>query len=160
MGYRIGTGFDVHCLVEGRDLVLGGVNIPWKKGLLGHSDADVLTHAIMDAILGAAALPDIGQLFPDNDDEYKDISSILLLERVIGLIDGENLEIENIDATIICQEPKIMPHIESIREKLSTTMGITPKQMGIKATTTEGLGFTGRGEGIACQAVCLLKEKN
>lgn len=159
MGHRIGTGFDVHCLVEGRDLVLGGVNIPWKKGLLGHSDADVLTHAIMDAILGAAALPDIGQLFPDNNDEYKDISSILLLERVIGLIDKENLEIENIDSTIICQEPKIMPHIASIREKLSTAMGIKPNQIGIKATTTEGLGFTGRGEGIACQAVCLLKEK-
>lgn len=160
MGHRIGTGFDVHCLVEGRDLVLGGVNIPWKKGLLGHSDADVLTHAIMDAILGAAALPDIGQLFPDNNDEYKDISSILLLEKVIGLIDKENFEIENIDSTIICQEPKIMPYIASIREKLSAAMGIKPNQIGIKATTTEGLGFTGRGEGIACQAVCLLREKN
>ena len=121
---RVGIGYDVHRLVEGRDLILGGVNIPWEKGLDGHSDADVLTHAIMDAILGAAALPDIGQLFPDDYDEYKGISSLLLLERVMDLLEEENMRIVNIDSVIICQAPKIAPHIDAIRTKLAKAMGV------------------------------------
>ena len=159
MEQRIGIGYDVHRFAEGRDLVLGGVNIPWEKGLDGHSDADVLTHAIMDAILGAAALPDIGQLFPDDCEDYKGISSLLLLERVMVLLDEENKKITNVDSVLICQAPKIAPHIAAIRASLATAMGIDETQVGVKATTTEGLGFTGRGEGIAAQAVCLIEEK-
>lgn len=155
---RVGIGYDVHRLVEGRELILGGVNIPWEKGLDGHSDADVLTHAIMDAILGAAALPDIGQLFPDDYDEYKGISSLLLLERVMDLLEEENMRIVNIDSVIICQAPKIAPHIDAIRTKLAKAMGVGETQVGVKATTTEWLGFTGRGEGIAAQAICLIEE--
>lgn len=158
MGLRIGSGFDVHRFSEGRALVLGGITVPWEKGLLGHSDADVLTHAIMDSILGAAALPDIGQLFPDDDDEYEGISSLLLLKRVKDLIEEKNFGIENIDSTIICQEPKLMPYIEQIKESLADALGIDKSCVGVKATTTEKIGFTGRGEGIAAQAVCLLSE--
>ena len=154
---RIGTGFDVHRLVEGRDLILGGVNIPWKLGLEGHSDADVLTHAIMDAILGAAALPDIGNLFPDNSDEFKDIYSLKLLERVTALIEKEGWKIVNVDSTVICQEPKLLPHIHGMRECLAESMKIDISRVNVKATTTERLGFTGRGEGIAAEAVALLE---
>lgn len=158
MGERVGIGFDVHRLVEGRDLILGGVNIPWEKGLEGHSDADVLTHAIMDAILGAAALPDIGQLFPDSEDKYEGVSSLLLLERVMNLLDEEGYVLVNVDSTIICEAPKIMPYTEAIRENLAKAIGVHPSCVGVKATTTEGLGFTGRGDGIAAQAVCMIAD--
>lgn len=157
MDTRVGIGFDVHRLVSGRKLILGGVEIPWEKGLDGHSDADVLVHAIMDAILGAAALPDIGRLFPDDYDEYEGISSLLLLERVMDLLAEEGYVIVNVDSTLICEAPKIMPHTEAIKEKLASAMGIPTSCVSVKATTTEGLGFTGRGEGIAAQAVCMIK---
>lgn len=159
MGQRIGIGYDVHRLVEGRDLILGGVNIPWEKGLEGHSDADVLTHAIMDAILGAAALPDIGQLFPDDYEEYEGISSILLLERVTDLLEEESYRVVNLDSVIICQEPKIAPHIDEMKKIIAAAIGTDVSAIGIKATTTERLGFTGKGEGIAAQAVCLIETK-
>ena len=155
---RIGMGYDVHKLVEGRELILGGVTIPYEKGLLGHSDADVLLHAIMDALLGAAALGDIGKHFPDTDSAYKGISSIRLLEHVGKLIDDKLYVIGNIDATIIAQRPKMAPHIPKMRENMADAMGIPADRLNIKATTEEGLGFTGRGEGIASQAVCLLEE--
>ena len=153
---RVGMGYDVHRLTEGRDLILGGVNIPWEKGLLGHSDADVLIHAVMDALLGAAALGDIGKHFPDTDPAYKGISSILLLEHVAELLKKHHYEIGNIDATIIAQKPKMAPHISQMRENMARAMGIDQSRLNIKATTEEGLGFTGRGEGIASQAICLL----
>lgn len=155
---RIGMGYDVHKLTEGRDLVLGGVNIPWEKGLLGHSDADVLIHAVMDALLGAAALGDIGKHFPDTDPAYKGISSILLLEHVAGLLKENGYAVGNIDATIIAQKPKMAPHIPQMRKNMAKAMGILESKLNIKATTEEGLGFTGRGEGIASQAICLLEE--
>ena len=142
---RVGMGYDVHKLVEGRDLILGGVKIDWEKGLLGHSDADVLLHAIMDALLGAAALGDIGRHFPDTDEKYKGISSIKLLQHVGALLEENMYVINNIDATIIAQKPKMMPHIEK-------------NQVNIKATTEEGLGFTGSGEGISSQAICALQD--
>ena len=153
---RVGMGYDVHRLTEGRDLILGGVNIPWEKGLLGHSDADVLIHAVMDALLGAAGLGDIGKHFPDTDPAYKGISSILLLEHVTELLKKHHYEIGNIDATIIAQKPKMAPHIPQMRENMARAMGIDQSKLNIKATTEEGLGFTGRGEGIASQAICLL----
>ena len=153
---RIGMGYDVHRLVEGRDLILGGVKIPYEKGLLGHSDADVLLHAVMDALLGAAALGDIGRHFPDTDPAYKGASSLKLLEHVGKLIDEKLYVIGNIDATIIAQAPKMRPHIDAMRENVAKTLGIEVSQVNIKATTEEGLGFTGRGEGISAQAVCLL----
>ena len=159
MGERIGIGYDVHRLVTGRDLVIGGVKIPWEKGLDGHSDADVLTHAIMDAILGAAALPDIGQLFPDNKDEYEGISSLILLGRIMKLLDEANYRVVNVDSIVICEAPKIAPHVERIKKSIADVIGVSESQVGVKATTTEGLGFTGRGEGIAAQAVCLIEEK-
>lgn len=155
---RIGMGYDVHKLTEGRDLILGGVNIPWEKGLLGHSDADVLIHAVMDALLGAAALGDIGKHFPDTDPAYKGISSILLLEHVAGLLKENGYAVGNIDATIIAQKPKMAPHIPQMRTNMAKAMGILESKLNIKATTEEGLGFTGRGEGIASQAICLLEE--
>ena len=154
---RIGMGYDVHRLEENRDLIIGGVKIEYEKGLLGHSDADVLTHAIMDAILGAACLGDIGLHFPDTAGEYKDISSIVLLERVRDLIKEEGYEIGNIDATIIAQAPKMRPYIDAMREKIADALCIDINQINIKATTEEHLGFTGRGEGISSQAICLLK---
>ncbi|MDO4275339.1 MAG: 2-C-methyl-D-erythritol 2,4-cyclodiphosphate synthase [Eubacteriales bacterium] len=153
---RIGMGYDVHTLTEGRDLILGGVNIPWEKGLLGHSDADVLIHAVMDALLGAAALGDIGKHFPDTDPAYKGISSLLLLKEVGILLKKNGYEIGNIDATIIAQKPKMAPHIPQMRENMAEALEIPQNRLNIKATTEEGLGFTGRGEGIASQAICLL----
>ena len=153
---KIGTGFDVHRFAPERDLILGGVNIPWEQGLLGHSDADVLTHAIMDSLLGAAGLPDIGSLFPDDDSKYEGISSILLLKEVMGLLREKGWTIINVDATVICQAPKIKPHIESIRTSLANAMSVDFDQVNVKATTTEKLGFTGRGEGMAAEAVSLI----
>ena len=156
---RIGTGYDVHRLTENRKLILGGVEIEYEKGLLGHSDADVLVHAIMDALLGAAALGDIGKHFPDNDMQYKDISSIELLKRVASLLDDAGYSVENIDSTVVVQRPKLAPHILKMRENIAAALGIELSRINVKATTEEGLGFTGEGLGIASQAVCLLKEK-
>lgn len=153
---RIGLGYDVHRLVEKRDLVIGGVNIPYEKGLLGHSDADVLLHAISDSILGAAALGDIGTHFPDTDERYKGISSLTLLKEVGLLIKNKGYEIINIDATIIAQKPKMAPHIKSMRENISEVLNIDIDQINIKATTEEGLGFTGESLGISSQSICLL----
>lgn len=155
---RIGQGYDVHKLVEGRDLILGGVTIPYEKGLLGHSDADVLVHAIMDALLGAAALGDIGQHFPDTDPRYKGISSIELLKHVGALLDENHYLIENIDATIICQRPKLAPYRLQMAANIAEALHLNIGQVSIKATTEEGLGFTGSGEGISSQAITLLTE--
>ena len=156
---RVGMGYDVHRLVPERDLILGGVKIPWEKGLLGHSDADVLLHAVMDALLGAAALGDIGKHFPDTDPTYKGISSVKLLSHVGGLLEEKGYAIVNIDATISAQQPKMAPHIPLMRQHMAQALGIDESQINVKATTEEGLGFTGRGEGIASQAICLLAEK-
>lgn len=153
---RIGMGYDVHKLVEGRKLIIGGVDIPYEKGLLGHSDADVLLHAISDALLGAAALGDIGKHFPDTDPAYKGISSLLLLKHVGKLLEENYFFIENIDATIIAQAPKMRPHIDTMRANIAQALGISVEQVNVKATTEEGLGFTGTGEGISSQAICLL----
>lgn len=155
---RIGMGYDVHKLVEGRKLILGGVEIPYEKGLLGHSDADVLLHAIMDALLGAAALGDIGKHFPDTDPAYKGISSIRLLEHVVDLLEEHQFLIENIDATIIAQRPKMRPYIDAMRENIAKALKIEADQINVKATTEEGLGFTGSGEGISSQAICMLEK--
>ncbi len=154
---RIGMGYDVHRLVEGRQLIIGGVDIPYEKGLLGHSDADVLIHAIMDALLGAAALGDIGKHFPDTDERYRGISSMSLLEHVYKLLKDRNYRVVNIDATIIAQRPKMLPHIPGMRERIASVLELDEDRVNIKATTTEGLGFTGRGEGIAAQAVVLIE---
>lgn len=156
---RIGSGYDVHKLVEGRKLVLGGMEIPFEKGLLGHSDADVLLHAIMDALLGAAALGDIGKHFPDSYQKYKDADSLKLLSEVLYLISEKGYCIMNLDATIIAQRPKLAPYIPGMRENIANVLGIEMDQVNVKATTEEGLGFTGAGEGIAATAVCLLNEK-
>ena len=153
---RIGTGYDVHRLVPERDLIVGGVKIPYEKGLLGHSDADVLLHAIMDAVLGAAALGDIGLHFPDNDSAYKGISSLLLLKKTGELLLEKGYLIENIDSVIIAQEPKMRPYIEEMRKNIADVLEIEVEQVNVKATTEEGLGFTGAKEGIAASAVCLL----
>jgi 2-C-methyl-D-erythritol 2,4-cyclodiphosphate synthase len=155
---RIGCGFDVHAFCQGRELVVGGVTIDYPLGLMGHSDADVLVHAMMDALLGAASLPDIGRLFPDSSESYKNISSLLLMERVCALLEEKGITIINIDSTIICDKPRIAPYIAEMKERLSSAMkGLPVDRIGIKGTTTEGLGFTGRGEGIAAQAVALLQ---
>jgi len=154
---RIGTGYDVHRLVENRDLIVGGVKIPFEKGLLGHSDADVLVHAIMDALLGAAALGDIGKHFPDTDDRYKGASSIELLKHVGTLLEDRLYMIENIDATIIAQKPKLAGYIPEMRKNIAEALNISEDQVNIKATTEEGLGFTGEGLGIAANAVCLIE---
>lgn len=154
---RVGMGYDVHRLVEGRKLILGGVDIPYEKGLLGHSDADVLIHAIMDALLGAAALGDIGKHFPDTDERYKGISSVKLLEHVGALLEEKNFIIENIDATIIAQRPKMLPHMENMKKNIAGALKLDLDRLNIKATTEEGLGFTGNGEGISAQAICLLQ---
>lgn len=153
---RIGMGYDVHKLVEEKDLILGGVKIPYELGLLGHSDADVLLHAIMDALLGASALGDIGKHFPDTDPKYKGISSIELLKHVGNLLNTHNYKIGNIDATIIAQKPKMAPHIPTMRENIASALNISLDQINVKATTEEGLGFTGEGLGISSQAICLL----
>ena len=155
---RIGMGYDVHKLVEGRDLILGGVNIEHETGLLGHSDADVVTHAIMDALLGAAALGDIGKHFPDTDLKYKDASSIELLKVVGNLLDEANYYIENIDATIIAQAPKLRPYIDEMRANIAEALSINIDLVNVKATTEEGLGFTGNKTGISSQAICLLEK--
>ena len=153
---RIGMGYDVHKLVEGRDLIMGGVRIPYEKGVLGHSDADVLLHAISDALLGAAALGDIGKHFPDTDPKYKGADSLVLLQEVGKLLENECYIIENIDATIIAQAPKMRPHIDTMRQNIANALCIDISQVNVKATTEEGLGFTGSGEGISSQAICLL----
>ena len=155
---RIGMGYDVHCLTEDRKLILGGVDIPYEKGLLGHSDADVLLHAIMDALLGAAALGDIGKHFPDTDPAYKGISSVELLKHVGGLLAEHGYRIGNIDATIIAQRPKMAPHIQAMRENTAKALNIDVDQINIKATTEEGLGFTGEGLGIASNAICMIEK--
>ena len=155
---RVGMGYDVHKLVEGRKLIIGGVEIPYEKGLLGHSDADVMLHAVMDALLGAAALGDIGKHFPDTDSKYKGASSIRLLEHVGKLLDENGYMIENIDATIIAQRPKMRPHIDQMRENMAKALGIDVDQINVKATTEEGLGFTGSGEGISSQAICAIEK--
>lgn len=159
IAFRIGHGYDVHKLTEGRRLVLGGVEIPHTLGLLGHSDADVLVHAVMDAIIGALGLGDIGKHFPDNSSEFKDISSITLLERVCALLCNEGAEVVNIDATVIAQKPKLAPYITAMRDNIARTLGISPDLVNVKATTEERLGFTGREEGISAHAVVLI-EKN
>ncbi len=153
---RIGMGYDVHRLAEDRALIIGGVEIPYEKGLLGHSDADVLLHAVMDALLGAAAMGDIGKHFPDTDPEYKGISSLILLEKVGELLRENGFIIENIDATIIAQAPKMRPYIDSMRENIARVLEVDISCVNVKATTEEGLGFTGSGEGISSQAICML----
>ncbi len=151
---RVGFGYDVHRLVEGRKLILGGVEIPYEQGLLGHSDADVLIHAVMDALLGAAALGDIGMHFPDTEEQYKGISSRKLLAHVGELLRQEGYVVENIDATVVAQRPKLRPYIRQMEENIAAVLGLRLDQINVKATTEEGLGFTGSGEGIAAQAVC------
>lgn len=155
---RIGQGYDVHKLAENRPLVLGGVTLPYEKGLLGHSDADVLVHAVMDALLGAAALGDIGQHFPDSDPAYKGISSIELLKKTGGLLDDRGYIIENIDSTVIAQSPRLAPYRAQMAENIAVALGLDSSRVSVKATTEEGLGFTGRGEGISAQAITLLTE--
>ena len=155
---RIGHGYDVHKLVEERKLILGGVDIPYEKGLLGHSDADVLVHAVMDSILGALAMGDIGKHFPDNDEKYKGADSIELLKKVYGIMSEKGYELGNIDATVICQEPKLAPFIEAMRENIAKALNCDVSCISVKATTEEKLGFTGSKEGISAHAVCLLEE--
>jgi len=159
MNLRIGHGFDVHAFAEGRRLVIGGVDIPHERGLLGHSDADVLIHAICDALLGAAGLGDIGRHFPDSDARYQGIDSRELLRHVAGLLDARGWRVGNVDATLIAQAPRMAPHIPAMRERLAADLGIAVEALNLKATTTEKLGFTGRQEGIAAEAVCLLLAK-
>ncbi len=154
---RIGHGYDVHRLTENRKLIIGGVNIPYEKGLLGHSDADVLLHAISDALLGAAALGDIGCIFPDNDEKYKDADSLVLLSQVVDLLEEKGFSVNNIDCTVIAQNPKMKPHIEMMRKNISSACKIDISCVSVKATTEEGLGFSGSGEGIAAHAVCLIE---
>ena len=156
--FRIGHGYDVHRLTEGRRLILGGVDIPYEKGLLGHSDADVLVHAIMDSILGALALGDIGKLFPDNDSAYKDADSIKLLEKVISIAEEKGFTVGNIDSTILCQAPKLAGSIDSMRENIAKACNTDIENISVKATTEEKLGFTGSGEGIAAHAVCIMEK--
>lgn len=156
---RIGLGYDVHKFIEGRPLIIGGVNVPHEKGLLGHSDADVLIHAIMDGMLGALALGDIGKHFPDTDDEYKGADSMKLLKCVNDLIESKGYEINNIDSIIIAQSPKMAPHIENMRKNIADVLKTNIDNISVKATTEEGLGFTGRKEGIAAQSICLLNKK-
>lgn len=154
---RIGHGYDVHRLINGRKLIIGGVEIPYEKGLLGHSDADVLTHAVMDALLGAAALGDIGSMFPDTDEAYRGADSIALLKEAVRVLRSKNYRVVNIDGTIIAQAPKLKPFVEQMRKNIALTCGITEEQVNVKATTEENLGFTGSGEGIAAHAVCLIE---
>ena len=156
---RIGHGYDVHRLVEGRKLILGGVFIPWEKGLLGHSDADVLLHALMDALLGAAALGDIGRHFPDTDEQYRGADSMALLRQVRGILSGHGFTVGNVDCTVLAQRPKLAPHIQQMRENIAAALEIPVDRVSVKATTEEGLGFTGEGLGIAAHAVVLIDEK-
>ncbi len=154
---RIGHGYDVHKLVDDRKLIIGGVEIPYEKGLLGHSDADVLLHAISDALLGAAALGDIGCLFPDNDEKYKGADSLVLLKEVVGVLGVNGYRVVNIDSTLIAQKPKMRPHIDNMRKNIADACGIPVEFVSVKATTEEGLGFSGSGEGMAAHAVCLIE---
>ena len=156
---RIGHGYDVHRLVEGRGLILGGVDVPWEKGLLGHSDADVLTHAVMDALLGACAMGDIGQLFPDSDAAYAGADSLKLLDEVVRRMGERGFRVGNVDATLLAQAPKLAPFLPRMRENLARRLGVSPDRVSVKATTEEHLGFTGRGEGIAAHAVALVEEE-
>ncbi|MBR6785402.1 MAG: 2-C-methyl-D-erythritol 2,4-cyclodiphosphate synthase [Clostridia bacterium] len=156
--FRIGQGYDVHKLVENRKLIIGGVDIPYEKGLLGHSDADVLLHAISDALLGAAAMGDIGCLFPDNDEKYKGADSLVLLKEVVKEIGKNGYSVVNVDATVIAQRPKMRMHIDKMRENIAEACGVDVDCISVKATTEEGLGFTGNGEGISAQAVCLIEK--
>lgn len=156
---RIGHGYDVHKLVENRKLILGGVDIPYEKGLLGHSDADVLLHAISDSLLGAAALGDIGKLFPDNDPQYEGADSLVLLQRVYEAVKEKGYEVGNIDATVLAQRPKLRPYIDTMRENIAKALDVDADRISVKATTEEGLGFTGKGEGIAAHCICLLNAK-
>ena len=158
--FRVGMGFDVHRLVEGRELWLGGVNIPWEKGLLGHSDADVLTHAVMDALLGAAALGDIGRHFPDSDPRYEGADSLAMLREVVRLLAGDGWEIVNIDSTIVAQRPKLASRIPEMRRKIADAALIDISRVNVKATTEEKLGFTGREEGISAQAIALIRKNS
>lgn len=156
---RIGHGYDVHRLVAGRRLILGGVDIPWEKGLEGHSDADVLVHAVMDALLGAAGLEDIGSLFPDSREEFRDISSLVLLERVAGELAKRSITVVNVDATVLAQAPKLAPYRAQMRANIAGALGIETEQVGVKATTEEHLGFTGDGSGMAAHAVALVERR-
>ena len=156
--FRIGHGYDVHRLTAGRKLILGGVDVPFERGLLGHSDADVLTHAVMDALLGAAGLGDIGKLFPDSDPAYRGISSLLLLDRVVLRLAESSWQVGNVDATVVAQAPKLAAHIPRMRQNLARHMGIPAERVNVKATTEEGLGFTGSGAGMAAQAIALLEQ--
>lgn len=157
---RVGHGYDVHRLVEGRALILGGVTVPFDRGLLGHSDADVLTHAVMDALLGAAALGDIGKLFPDSDEAYAGADSIALLERVTALLREHGWQVGNVDATVVAQAPRLAPYIPEMRRRLAEAMGLDVDCVSVKATTEERLGFTGSGEGMAAHAVALIERSN
>ena len=157
-GVRIGHGYDVHRLVEGRQLILGGVDIPWERGLLGHSDADVLTHAVMDALLGAAGLGDIGRHFPDTDPAYTGADSLRLLAHVTALLRERGFTVGNVDSIVLAQRPKLAPHIPQMRDNLARAMGVDPGQVNVKATTEEGLGFTGSGEGMVAHAVALIEK--
>lgn len=157
--FRIGQGYDVHRLTENRKLIIGGVEIPYEKGLLGHSDADVLLHAVSDAILGAAALGDIGCLFPDSDMKFKDADSLLLLKEVVRVLDENGYEVVNIDSTIIAQMPKMKPHIPEMRKNIASACGVDVNFVSVKATTEEGMGFTGTGDGISAHAICMIKCK-
>lgn len=156
-GFRIGHGYDVHRLTAGRKLILGGVEVPFDRGLLGHSDADVLTHAVIDALLGAAGLGDIGRLFPDHDPDYQDISSLVLLDKVSIRLEESGYRPGNVDATLVAQLPKLAPYLPQMRQNLARHMGIPVERVNVKATTEEGLGFTGRGDGMAAHAVALLE---
>ncbi len=155
---RIGHGYDVHALVEGRDLILGGVQVPYEKGLLGHSDADVLLHAVSDALLGAAGMGDIGKHFPDTDPQYQGADSLVLLSRVAALIREKGYFVSNVDVTMIAQRPKLAPYIPQMKGNIARTLGIPSDRVNVKATTEEHLGFTGEGKGMSCHAVCLLEE--
>jgi len=155
---RIGIGFDAHALVQGRELILGGVRIPFHMGLLGHSDADVLTHAVCDAVLGAAALGDIGLHFPDNDAAFRGMDSLILLRRCTDMVNSAGFMVVNVDAVVIAQAPRILPYRDKMAQHLAQALGIDASSMNVKATTTEKMGFTGRGEGIAAQAICLIQE--
>jgi 2-C-methyl-D-erythritol 2,4-cyclodiphosphate synthase len=156
---RVGFGYDAHRLVPGRPLILGGVAVPYERGLQGHSDADVLLHAVCDALLGAAAMGDLGQHFPDTDPELEGVSSLTLLRTVAGMVREAGFEVENLDTTVVAQAPKLEPHIHSMRATLAATLGVNEQQVSVKATTTEGMGFTGSGEGISAYAVALLLER-
>ena len=157
LNIRVGLGYDVHRLVKDRPLILGGVEIPWERGLLGHSDADVLLHAVMDALLGAAGLGDIGRLFPDSDPQYKGISSLILLERTVQKLKREGYQPINVDATVVAEQPKLAPYLPEMRDKIARCLGLQEDAVNIKATTEEGLGFTGSGAGIAAQAIALVE---